>query len=140
MRECLDRLARHREAESQSPDLHPAAREVLQSLQRHWQRLSLFVDRSEIPMENNAAERTLPGPVVGLKGFHGSGGVKSARRAAALFSILHTLQLRWIDPHKWLNSYLQACAQVGNRPPPQLERFLPWEMDSARREAWRQGA
>ena len=91
-------------------------------------------------MDNNAAERSLRGPVVGRKGFFGSGSVKSARLAAALFSILHTLQLHRIDPHKWLSSYLQACAQAGNRPPPQLERFLPWGMDPARREDWREAA
>ncbi len=91
-------------------------------------------------MDNNAAERSLRGPVVGRKGFFGSGSAKSARLAAALFSILQTLQLHRIGPHRWLSSYLQACAQAGNRPPPQLERFLPWEMAPARREAWGEAA
>ncbi len=141
VRECLDSLARQREDELRSPDLQPAAGKVLQSLQRHWRGLTLFADHPEVPMDNNAAERSLRGPVVGRKGFFGSGSVKSARLAAALFSILHTLQqLNRIDPHKWLDSYLQACAQAGNRPPPQLERFLPWGMDPAPREDWREAA
>ncbi len=140
VRDCLDSLARQREYELRSPDLHPAAGKVLQSLQRHLRGLSLFADHPEVAMDNNAAERALRGPVVGRKGFYGSGSVKSARLAAALFSILHTLQLHRIDPHKWLSSYLQACAQAGNRPPPQLERFLPWGMDPARREDWREAA
>ena len=55
---------------------------------------------------------------------------------AVLFTILQTLELWQINPQRWLSCYLQSCAESGNRAPPQLRRFLPWEMDPAQRAAW----
>ncbi len=102
VRDYLDSLARQREDELQSPDLRSAARNGLQSLQRHWRGLSLSFEHPEVAMDNSAAERALRGPVAARNGFYGSGSVKSARlAAAALLSILHTLQLHRIDPRKW---------------------------------------
>ena len=84
-------------------------------------------------MDNNAAERALRGPVVGRKNYYGSGSRWSARLAAVLFTILQTLELWQINPQRGLSCYLQSCAESGNRAPPQLRRFLPWEMDPAQR-------
>ena len=41
-----------------------------------------------------------------------------------------------INPQRWLSCYLESCAESGNRAPPQLTRFLPWEMDPVQRAAW----
>ena len=49
---------------------------------------------------------------------------------------VQTLELWQINPQRWLSCYLQSCAESGNRAPPQLRRFLPWEMDPAQRAAW----
>ena len=87
-------------------------------------------------MDNNASERALRGPVVGRKNYYGSGSRWSARLAAVLFTILQTLQLWEINPQRWLSSYLKCCAESGNRAPPDVKRFLPWEMDPAQRAAW----
>jgi transposase len=94
------------------------------------------LDHPEVAMDNNAAERALRGPVVGRKNYYGSGSRWSARLAAVAFTILQTLELWQINPQRWLSGYLQSCAESGNRAPPQLKRFLPWEMDPARRADW----
>ena len=93
---------------------------------------------TEISLENVAdlAARLEAVPVVGRKNYYGSGSRWSARLAAVVFSILQTLELWEINPQRWLSAYLQSCAESGNRAPPQLNRFLPWEMDPARREDW----
>ena len=75
-------------------------------------------------------------PPLGRKNYYGSGSRWSARLAAVLFTILQTLELWQINPQRWLSCYLQSCAESGNRAPPQLRRFLPWEMDPAQRAAW----
>ena len=136
LRGALWGLQRQREAELGSPALHRACQKVLLSLQRHWEGLTVFLDHPEVAMDNNAAERALRGPVVGRKNYYGSGSRWSARLAAVAFTILQTLELWQINPQRWLSGYLQSCAESGNRAPPQLKRFLPWEMDPAQREDW----
>ena len=46
---------------------------TLESLQAHWQGLTVFVDHPDVPMDNNTAERVQRGPVVGRKNYYGSG-------------------------------------------------------------------
>ena len=119
-------------------DLHRAARKVLVSLQNHWSGLTVFVDHPEIPMDNNIAERGLRNEVLGRKSYYGSGSVWAAELAASLFSVLMSLVHCWgINPRRWLQAYLQACANNGQRPPSDLSPFLPWMMDPERLQVLR---
>ncbi len=106
---------------------------VLQSLLEHWPGLTLFVEHPEIPMDNNPAENTLRNAVTGRKNYYGSGSIWSAQLAATLFSILQTLLLWGINPRHWLMRYLNACAENGGKAPRNIDPFLPWSMDQARR-------
>ncbi|MCP3880122.1 MAG: IS66 family transposase, partial [Sulfitobacter sp.] len=108
---------------------------VLASLLEHWPGLTLFVEHPEVPMDNNRAENTIRTPVNGRKNYYGSGSLWSAQLAATLFSILQTLLLWGINPRHWLTDYLTACAENGGRAPRDIDRFLPWSMDAARRAA-----
>jgi transposase len=85
-------------------------------------------------MDNNTAERTLRTPVVGRKNYYGSGSVWSAHLAARMFSVLQTILLWGLNPHHWLSTFLQACADHGGTCPPDLRAFLPWQMTPERRE------
>ena len=67
-------------------------------------------------MDHNAAERALRGPVVGRKNYYGSGSRWSARLAAVVFTILHTLQLGEINPQtlaECLSGILRRIGQPG---------------------------
>ncbi|WP_424837103.1 IS66 family transposase [Serratia inhibens] len=108
-------------------------KQVLQSLLEHWSGLTVFVEHPEVPMDNNAAERSIRHPVTGRKNYYGSGSIWSAELAATLFSILQTLALWGINPRHWLTLYLQACAENGGQAPRSIEPFLPWSMDETRR-------
>jgi transposase len=100
---------------------------VLTSLQEHWVGLTRFLDDPRLPLDNNASERQLRGPVVGRKNYYGSGAIWSGRLAAMLFSLFATLQRCQINPREWLTSYLQACAKAGGRQPPNVNEWLPWQ-------------
>ena len=138
--ECHDALKSHLgqmqgrcEAYLQEPDLHDAKRKVLSSLQHHWDGLTVFVERPEVAMDNNTAERALRNPVVGRKNYYGSGRVWSAHLAAMMFSVLQTILLWGLKPHHWLQAFLQACADHGGKSPEDLSAFLPWQMTPDRR-------
>ena len=55
------------EAHLQESGLHLAKQKVLSSLHNHWDGLTVFVERPEVAMDNNTAERILRNPVVGRK-------------------------------------------------------------------------
>jgi transposase len=56
-------------AHLQERDLHLAKQKVLSSRHHHWDGLTVFVERPEVAMDNNTAERTLRTPVVGRKNY-----------------------------------------------------------------------
>lgn len=126
LRRHVDAVQQQALAECADQALRPPCRKVLTSLQEHWSGLTRFVDDPRIPMDNNASERQLRGPVVGRKNYYGSGSVWSGRLAAMLFSLVGTLERCQGNARQWLTEYLQACALAGGRPPPDLNEWLPW--------------
>ncbi|MGH8291812.1 MAG: IS66 family transposase [Steroidobacteraceae bacterium] len=129
LRAHLEQMREECECALADPGLHRAARKVLMSLKRHWEGLTIFVERPEIRMDNNRAEAALRNEVLGRKAYYGSGSVWAAELAAQLFSVLMTLVHCWqINPRRWLQEYLEACAQNGGRAPHDLSAFLPWTM------------
>ena len=108
-------------------------RKLLISLANHWKGLLVFYDYPDVKMDNNSAEQSMRNPVVGRKGYYGSGSLWSAELAAMQFSIIQTMLLWSINPRTWLRLYLEACAKRGGQPPEDLSDFLPWNMSEARR-------
>ncbi len=135
LRAAVEKFAQRREEQLSDPTLHPVRRKPLKSLRKHWDGLTLFVDRPEIPMDNNTAERTLRLLVCGRKQFFGSRALWAGQLAANLFSLFATLQLWAINPRKWLTAYLHACAQAGGQAPADAARWLPWNLPLCERTA-----
>lgn len=129
----LSQMQTRYEAHLQEKDLHRAKTKVLTSLHNHWEGLTVFVERPEVAMDNNSAERALRNPVVGRKNYYGSGSVWSAHLAAMMFSVLQTVLLWDLNPHHWLTAFLHACADHGGKSPTDLSAFLPWKMTPERR-------
>ena len=134
LREQVEHCRQRRDTELAVPDLRQPQCKVLTSLEEHWPGLTVFVDHPEVPMDNNTAERAHRGPVVARKNFYGSGSLWSGRLAAILFSLFQTLKLWGLDVGPWLTEYLTACAQAHGHPPPDPQRFLPWNMTPPERE------
>jgi transposase len=83
-----------------------------------WERLTRFID-ARVPLDNNATERAIRGPVVGRKNHYGSRSRRGTQVAATLYSILETLKLHSIDPA----AYLLAAVQSADRG----QALLPWQ-------------
>ena len=133
---ALDQMATDRDAQLADSDLHSACRKVLESLERHWSGLLVFVEYPDVPMDNNTAERELRNPAMGRKNYYGSGSRWSGDLAAMLFSLFQTLRLWNINPRLWLSDYLHACAEQRGQPPPDLARFLPWNLDEEQKQRY----
>jgi transposase len=128
LRQAIEEMRKSMEAELQDKNLHPAKRTVLQSMQEHWEGLTLFVDHPQVAMDNNASERTLRIAALCRKNYYGSGSEWSGKLAVMMFSIVATLKKHRLNPRKWLTAYLQACAEAGAKAPEDVEQWLPWKM------------
>ena len=118
-------------------DLPSGARQArpLRSLLNHRDGLSVFVDKPQVPMDNNAAERALRGPVIGRRLSFGSDSETGARFTALMYSVVGTLKTNGVDVRRWLEAWLRECAANGGRPPRDLSPWLPWSMSEERRRA-----
>jgi transposase len=132
LEQAVQAMAARRATELADPTLAEPATKVLRSMDAHWSGLTVFVTRPWVPMDNNAGERVIRPPVVGRKGFYGSGAEWSGQLAATMYSVLMTMKLWQLNVRIWLHAYLQACADNGGKTPADLDAFLPWHMDAVR--------
>ena len=136
LEEALDALFAH--AARELAGLADEAREgkALHSLLNHREGLSVFVDRPQVPMDNNKAERFLRGPAIGRRLSFGSDSEKGAQFTAIMYSVVGTLSMNGIDVLRWLQAWLEACANNGRKPPHDLSPWLPWSMSEDRKRAF----
>jgi len=134
----IARIDATRAAQGADPDLDPAAKKVLATLDHEWEGLVAFLDHPGVPLENNAAERGLRRPVVIRKACYGSGSIWSAELTADAWTILSTAAQNHLNPFAYLLAYLGACAEAGGEAPKgaALERFFPWAASETDRSAW----
>ena len=85
----------------------------------NWTRLTRFVGDARIPLDNNATERAIRGPVVGRKNHYGSKSRNGTLVAATFYSLVETAKLHRVDPA----AYLQAAVLAADRG----EVLLPWD-------------
>ena len=104
----------------------------LRSLLNHREGLCVFVDNPQVPMDNNAGERAIRGPAIGRRLSFGSNSEDGAKFTATMYSVIGTLSMNGIDVLRWLEAWLNACAN-GGKPPDDLSPWLPWTMSEAHR-------
>jgi transposase len=86
----------------------------------NWERLTRFVQDARIPLDNNATERGIRGPVVGRKNHYGSRSRRGTEVASTFYSLLETAKLHGIDPAGYLREAALADARG--------EVLLPWDV------------
>jgi len=136
LRNHVAAIARARDDERADETLLHDARAALDSMVRHWDGLTLFLDHPAVPLDNNEAERLLRTGVVGRKNFYGSGSLSSGALTEAAYTVLLTAAKNGLNPLTYLRAYLDACAANGGNTPAQLDRFLPWQATAADLAAW----
>jgi hypothetical protein len=70
------------------------------------QRLTRFLEDARIPLDNNATERGIRGPVVGRKNHYGSKSRRGTEIAATFYTLIEKAKLAGVDPA----AYLRAAA------------------------------
>ena len=127
-----------RKKEAADEDLHPGAAKVLATLEHEWEGLLRHESYPEADLDNNVAERSIRGPVVGRKNYYGSGSKWAATLAARAWTITATANQAGLNPLEYLVAYLEACATSGGKAPSgeALARFFPWAVSEPDLENW----
>jgi transposase len=76
-----------------------------------WPGLTLFLERAEVPVDNNATERALRGIVIGRKNHYGSRSQRGTEVAALFYTLIESCKLADVDPY----DYLRAAAHAALR-------------------------
>ena len=86
----------------------------------NWERLTQFLSNALVPLDNNATERGIRGPVVGRKNHYGSKSRRGTEVAAVLYSLVETAKLHDVDPAKYLLEAVRAADRN--------ELVFPWQL------------
>jgi len=74
-----------------------------------WEGLTRFLDDPRIPLDNNAAERALRGPVVGRKNHYGSRSLRGTQVAAVFYTLCESARLINVDAQAYLLHAVEAA-------------------------------
>lgn len=74
-----------------------------------WHGLVLFLEDARIPLDNNATERGLRGPVIGRKNHYGSRSKRGTEVAALLYSLTESAKLCGLEPKAYLRRAVSAA-------------------------------
>lgn len=94
----------------------PDARRLGARISRHRDHLFTFLDRPEVPFENNHAERQIRPAVTMRKNILCNRSADGADTQAVLMSVYRTLRLRGHDPTKTIAAALRELLQTGKLP------------------------
>lgn len=86
--------------------------------------ISGVVDDARIPLDDNATERGIRGPVVGRRNHFGSKSRRGTEVAATLYTVVETAKLHDIDPA----AYIHAAIIAADRD----ELLLTWQREDLR--------
>jgi transposase len=88
----------------------------------NWDRLTRFLGDARIPLDNNATERGIRGPVVGRKNHYGSKSRRGTEIAAIFYTLLETAKLAGVNPAAYLRAAALADARGEVLPPADMPR------------------
>lgn len=86
-------------------------RSALDYMVSNWADLTRFIDEPRAPLSNNAAERSVRGPVVGRKNHLGSKSKRGTEVAAIFYSLVESAKLAGKDPAAYLRAAAEAAVQ-----------------------------
>jgi hypothetical protein len=93
------------------------AKRLIKRLRRHQHQLFTFLDRADVPFDNNHGERSIRSAVIMRKNSYCNRSLKGAKTQAVLMSVYRTLKQRGHDPVAAVTQALSEYVKTGKLPP-----------------------
>ena len=95
-------------------------------MDNQWAGLVRYIDRADLPIDNNKCENAIRPFVVGRKGWLFSDTQAGARASAVLYSLIQTANLNGLEPYTWIRSVLERLPLA--KSVDDYDALLPWNM------------
>ena len=97
---------------------------ALAYLNSHWPRLARYIERGDLPIDNNRCENSIRPFVVGRKGWLFADTPAGAHASATIYSLVETAKANRVEPYSWLRQVLRDLPAA--KTVEQMEALLPW--------------
>jgi transposase len=120
----------HTWLESNLPTVAPKSKlgEALAYLHKYWSRLIRYIERGDLPIDNNRCENAIRPFVVGRKAWLFSDTPAGAHASAVIYSLVQTAKANQVEPYLWLRYVLRELPKAHSLE--QIEALLPWNLES----------
>jgi transposase len=98
--------------------------QALAYLQKYWPRLVRYIERGDLPIDNNPAENAIRPFVVGRKAWLFADTPAGAHASALIYSLVETAKANGLEPYTWLRHVLQHLPNATTVE--HYEALLPW--------------
>ncbi|MCD8516888.1 MAG: IS66 family transposase [Burkholderiaceae bacterium] len=100
--------------------------QALAYMDNHWSRLVRYVERGDLPIDNNPVENSIRPFVVGRKAWLFSDTQAGAHASAIIYSLVETAKGCGLEPYSWLLHVLNhlPLAKTADA----YEKLLPWNV------------
>jgi transposase len=109
--------------------------QALGYLHNQWPRLERYVERGELPIDNNPAENAIRPFVVGRKAWLFCDTPAGAHASALIYSLVETAKANGLEPYTWLRNVL--CEIPAATTVEHFDALLPWNQCRGRPETGR---
>jgi hypothetical protein len=120
----LDEFRRWLDAVLPTVPPNVALGQALGYLHNQWPRLTRYIERGDLPIDNNPAENAIRPFVVGRKAWLFSDTPAGARASALIYSLVETAKANRLEPYLWLRNVLRALPTATTAE--HFEALMPW--------------
>lgn len=101
---------------------------AMRYLDGQWPHLLRYLERGDLPIDNNPVENAIRPFVIGRKNWLFSDTQAGARASALIYSLIETAKANGLEPYLWLSKVLNALPAATTAE--HFEALLPWNINA----------
>lgn len=125
----LDRIKAWLDAQVDCVPPKGALGEAIAYTLKLWPRLILFVERGDLPIDNNGVENAIRPFVLGRRAWLFCDTPAGAHASALIYSLIETARANNLEPYSWLHHVMRELPKA--REMGVYDHLLPWNLSAA---------
>jgi hypothetical protein len=110
------------QVEQQAVEPNSGLGQAFAYMQKHWQKLTLFLHEARAPLDNNICERALKKAILHRKNSLFFRSLTGARVGDIFMSLIHTAELHDVNPFEYLLALQRNYQTLAENP----SKWMPW--------------